>query len=1239
MSSLPDFLKPFQNVTAQYFVEDRIKDIEFSGGTYQVQMIDAVTQKEVWAFLQLDKRGQIRDSFCSCEEGEDIHYCVHQAVAFLRIYNGHISPLHQRFERSLWNTLCKLYAQYLGYRPNLLKRVGKGKYRSTSDQENVKLSIKGNTEEGKTRIEEIICNRQKETEETSLKFSNLSLEEITQWKEGRPTAQLQYGLSFWNDLAKWLMLLQDKGEEYEITFDFSPARIPNQINIHFPDVDLSFLISEDALISLVPTLTTVKSPLTVYHGHEEEIESIVYEKEKGSLKIVHKTLPADFERKKKSMKEKGILMGGWIYVKDDGFYPKDRHSLLSASELTGKEIETVLNDHSEVVKSFIKGTAIHEDILQASYSLFFDEEWNLHLAAYLFTPGDLSQDFSKKFGKWVYLDNEGFYRIEGLRFEKEEIVVAAKDVGAFVSQNRTFFNIQEGFSTHLINFESTLTYQLSSDSRLSFNQTLAIFDKHLVIKDFDEWIYVAGHGFYAKTSSKVSLPLHFSIPSNQIPIFIRMHRDELQFVNGFFSEKCPLAKASLSIELIDKNTIAVTPRYELLSEYEGKDVRFFDDYTYVKDEGFCEIPPHLRLPDEYQHAGIIQDKDLTPFLDQKLTTLMPYVGTIDSRLVKPKKIELITELITKIEAEEKQWYGLKLKYETEKGKVSVPDLWDSLKKKNRFVFSDAGLIDLADERYSWLKRLNKDKINRKSQLTRLSPLELLRLHALESIVLKSDKDLSESKNVLAELTEFRLTEKPDLSGLKSILRPYQELSVQWLWFLYCHQLSGLLCDDMGLGKTHQAMGLLAAVANSQAKQSKKSRFLIICPTSVIYHWQEKLHDFFPSLRVLTFYGAGRSLEEFYEEYDILLTSYGIWRNEVDQLKNQFFEVAIFDEIQIAKNYQSRIHSTLLKTHAGMRLGLTGTPIENRIRELKSLFDLVLPSYMPGEAEYRDFFIRPIEKEGNKERQYLLSKLIKPFVMRRKKEDVLLDLPEKIEEIAHCDLIGEQYQLYVDTLISSRQKILDTLDDERNPIPYVHIFALLSHLKQICDHPAAFYKKADTYKKYPSGKWELFIELLREARESQQKVVVFSHYLTMLDIIQEYLKEHGIGFAAIRGSTLNRGEQIKRFNQDPKCEVFVASLQAAGLGVDLTAGSVVIHYDRWWNAARENQATDRVHRIGQTRGVQVFKLVTKNTVEEHIDNLIAKKGKLMEEVVGIDDHQILKKFNRQEIIDLLRLVPS
>ena len=215
--------------------------------------------------------------------------------------------------------------------------------------------------------------------------------------------------------------------------------------------------------------------------------------------------------------------------------------------------------------------------------------------------------------------------------------------------------------------------------------------------------------------------------------------------------------------------------------------------------------------------------------------------------------------------------------------------------------------------------------------------------------------------------------------------------------------------------------------------------------------------------------------------------------------------------------------------------------------------------------------------------------------------------------------------------------MQKIEDENKPLPYLHVFALLSTLKQICDHPCLINKQFDEFHKYQSGKWDLFVQLLQETRDSGQKLVVFSQYLNMLNLIEKYLKEQNIGFAGIRGSTRNRKEMLDRFKQDPACEVFVASLQAAGVGVDLVSASVVIHYDRWWNPARENQATDRVHRIGQNRGVQVFKLVTKNTIEEHIHKVIEKKQALMEGVIEFTDQDQIKKLNREELIHLIKLI--
>ncbi|MCH9811642.1 DEAD/DEAH box helicase, partial [bacterium] len=326
---------------------------------------------------------------------------------------------------------------------------------------------------------------------------------------------------------------------------------------------------------------------------------------------------------------------------------------------------------------------------------------------------------------------------------------------------------------------------------------------------------------------------------------------------------------------------------------------------------------------------------------------------------------------------------------------------------------------------------------------------------------------------------------------------------------------------------------------------------------------------------------------------------------------------------------------LKKLQTKMNLALTGTPIENSLGELKSLFDIVLPKYLPVDAEFREKFVIPIEKDRNIEANKLLAALIKPFVLRRKKTEVLDDLPEKIEEISISELLPKQRELY--NQVATRSDEL--LKDENEKSFHMHVFALLNKLKQVCNHPALYHGDVENYEEYKSGKWDLFVELLEESRRSKQKVVVFTQYLGMMDIMEKYLKDQGIKYSAIRGSTSNRREQVTRFQNDPEYEVFVGSLNAAGVGIDLTSASVVIHYDRWWNPARENQATDRVHRMGQSRGVSVFKFVTKHSLEEHIHHIIEKKSKLIENIVGYDSEDDFKKLGKAELKKILHQIQN
>jgi superfamily II DNA or RNA helicase len=1218
---------------------DPFRFIEFSGTTYQMQLIDKASGKPVWVFLQLDQRGELVDGFCDQEESDVEGFCSHLQEAVKRIYQGHDLPLHRRFENSFWNTICRLFADRLGDNPKRLSLNAPGEYLCKSSGGKVVFHIRGKNEQAIDYLSEIIEHRTVKTEENSLQFSNLSQEELLLWREGQPSAKLKYELSYWNDFAKWMMLLVDEGTKYKISFGYGSTELPNRLTITFDSLEMSFYLSAANLPEIIPSLATVESDLKIYHAPDEEIDSILFDKKSGLMTIVpHIGIVLD---KQNNINEKrlanGISIDGWVFIPDDGFYPSDPNMLLKKQQMGGHELAQFLTEHTILAKKRLQGAQVHEGVLQLSYTLAFDNNWNLLIVAYLFSPGDLSNPDSRCFDDWVYLEDDGFYRIEKSELEAVETIVKANDVADFVTQNRTWLNLQEGFQVHLSSIQAQISYRLSPEGSLSFSRELSL-EAEGSTKEFGPWIYIAGEGFYAK-AIPLSGTVQYSdlvINRDQIPLFVRLNREDLQTIPKFFSTQCPADNVEIKIEIGANGDIELHPHYEVKEEYLDKEVRFFDDVSYVPGEGFYELPTETHFPEKYRHNTVIGVEDQDYFIAYELDALRPYADFLDPSLVKPQQIQLY---LTPVDDPDTVSSGflLKMKYETEIGSISATLVWTAIRAKRRFLLSEAGLLDLQDKRFNWLRWLRKNQIDKRKKTIQLSTIELIRLYAFDKVKIapQSADSKTDTELMIDQLLDLKVPVAPNPEGLKSLLRPYQTLGLNWLWFLYYYRLSGLLCDDMGLGKTHQTMALIASIHNHLKESKTPARFLVVCPTSVIYHWQEKLTEFLPEISIYTFHGTERRLEDFVESHDLLLTSYGIYRNEIEKIKHIGFELAIFDEIQLAKNHSSRIYATLLEVSAKMRIGLTGTPIENRLRELKTLFDIVLPLYMPSEIDYKELFVKPIEREANKERQLLLSRMIKPFVMRRKKGDVLLDLPEKIEEISHCDLDIEQARLYNQVLITQRARIIHELEDESTQIPFLHIFALLSSLKQICNHPALYLKCTQDYRKYRSGKWDLFLELLDEARESNQKVVVYSQYLGMLDIIENYLEELGVAFAGIRGSTINRGEQLMRFKNDPSCEVFVASLQAAGLGVDLTSASVVIHYDRWWNAAREDQATDRVHRIGQTRGVQVFKLITKDTFEERIDQIISDKRKLMEEIVSVDEHDAIKQFTRSDLIQFLK----
>jgi SNF2 family DNA or RNA helicase len=474
---------------------------------------------------------------------------------------------------------------------------------------------------------------------------------------------------------------------------------------------------------------------------------------------------------------------------------------------------------------------------------------------------------------------------------------------------------------------------------------------------------------------------------------------------------------------------------------------------------------------------------------------------------------------------------------------------------------------------------------------------------------------------------------PDPPGYKGVLRPYQRTGYDWLWFLHTNGFHGVLADEMGLGKTHMTMALLLAAMREDSDRPS----LIVCPTSVIDHWEDKLHEYAPAAAPLRYHGAARKRLRRGALPPVVVTSYAVLARESEAFRAIDWNYVVLDEAQKIKNPGTRTAKAAKSLPARHRLALTGTPIENRLAELWSIFDFLLPGYLGTARSFRREFELPIATHGDRAREAALKRVIHPFKLRRLKADVLKELPDKVEDVRHCRLSPAQAAIYHELVARDGRRLADDIRHGSEPVPYLHVFALLSRLKQLCDHPALVIK-GPKGRAMPSGKFDLFTELMDEALDAGEKVVVFTQYLGMINVIADWLDKQKVDWVALHGATRNRRAVVRRFQTDPKCRVFVGSLLAGGLGIDLTAASVVIHYDRWWNAAREDQATDRVHRIGQTRGVQVIKLITRGTLEDRIDQMIQDKARLLDAIVE-DDSATLKAFTREELIDLLTTTPG
>lgn len=481
----------------------------------------------------------------------------------------------------------------------------------------------------------------------------------------------------------------------------------------------------------------------------------------------------------------------------------------------------------------------------------------------------------------------------------------------------------------------------------------------------------------------------------------------------------------------------------------------------------------------------------------------------------------------------------------------------------------------------------------------------------QNVQIQMSKKFEKFWTQIKSFNELEEIKKP--KGLKADLREYQNKGLNWLWFLYEYGLNGILADDMGLGKTVQTLSLIQKAKEKDGKQPT----LVVCPTSVVFNWEAEIEKFTPGLKSLNLTGSARKdLFTKIDKSDVVITSYALLRRDIEKLKGYNFRHIILDESQNIKNADSITAQSSKQLNAQHRLALSGTPIENNINELWSVFDFLMPGFLYDDSEFKSRYAIPIQEREDRLVESRLKKQIYPFILRRMKRDIAKDLPDKVENVAYCSMLPEQREFYLEVLDNTKKELLAKVQKDGIEKNQMSIFAALLRLRQISCHPRLYDKEGERGIE-TSGKFEHLKEMLEEIISEGHRILLFSQFVQMLDIIRDWLKEKGIKHEYLTGSTKDRADRVNRFNEDESIPVFLISLKAGGTGLNLTGADYVIHYDPWWNPAVEDQATDRAYRIGQTKNVFVYRFITKGTVEEKIMKLKEKKRDLADTIISTD----------------------
>ena len=611
---------------------------------------------------------------------------------------------------------------------------------------------------------------------------------------------------------------------------------------------------------------------------------------------------------------------------------------------------------------------------------------------------------------------------------------------------------------------------------------------------------------------------------------------------------------------------------------------------------------------------IIPQKVAGPFLLKALPTLVKEYQILGAEKLYEYKVKPIVPKLNLSIGSGIDFLEGEASIELDSEQFSLKQFLQQYKKQKYILLAD-GNRAIIDEGYvRKLERVFKQDKNKKQ--IKISFFDLPEIELMLEEKMKGEAFIRH-RQVYERFNELK-SQRMRFPQVQATLRTYQQEGVKWINYLYENNLGGCLADDMGLGKTLQTIAMLARIY-----PKTKAPTLIVMPRSLLFNWQNEIQRFAPQLTTYTYYGIQRDMKQALES-QLILTTYAVLRNDVETFCKQSFHYVILDESQNIKNLASQTTQAVMLLHTKHRLALSGTPIENNLTELYSLFRFLNPAMFGSIEDFNAHYTYPIQRDNDKETMQALRRKIYPFMLRRLKKDVLKELPDRIEQTLYVEMEKNHADFYEERRKFYYQHVKQTISSEGIQKSQFVMFQALNELRRIASVPESMSNGDIT-----SPKMNTLIDMLTDAVSNGHKVVVFFNYIAGIELVSEKLDEAGIDFACMTGSTHDRKGVVERFQNDPKCKILLMTLKTGGVGLNLTAADTVFIFEPWWNKAAEEQAINRLHRFGQKAKVLCYSLITQNTIEEKIRLLQQQKAELFAGLIG-NDASSTKQLTEEDI---------